>query len=292
MCSLKRSSFRNCATGISWPIDEKRVEALSLGPARHFGVKAFARFDQRREHLERPASRRGFDLLDDRGQALFFHRQIAVRAKLRSRFGEEQPEKMINFGHGRDGRFAAAARDALLDRHARRQAFDQIDIRLFQLFDELPRVGRHAVEKTALAFRKKKIERERRFSRTAQAGDDDHLVARDLERDVLEIMLARAVDRDGVIAALRSETRCSLARLAQCRSLSSCSASEVTSSNPFGSMRGPARPLGITAFAALRGFRTPRRNRPVCDSATLAISSGVPVATIFPPSSPPRARDR
>ena len=89
---------------------------------------------------------------------------------------------MINLRHGRDGRFSAAARDALLDRDARRHAFDQIDIRFFQLLDELPRIGRHAVEKTALPFGEKNIERDRRFPRTAQAGDDHHLVARNLER--------------------------------------------------------------------------------------------------------------
>ena len=85
----------------------------------------------------------------------------------------------------------------------RREAFDQIDIRFFQLLDELPRIGRHAVEKTALAFGEKEIEGDGRFARAAQAGDDDHLVARNSERDVLEVMLARAVDGDRVIAAIR-----------------------------------------------------------------------------------------
>ena len=134
-------------------------------------------------------------------QTLFLDRQIAIGTKLRAGLGEEQPEKMINLRHRGDGRFAAAARDALLDGDAGRHAFDQIDIRLFQLLDELPRVGRHAVEKTALPFGKKNIEREGRFARTAQAGDDHHLVARNIERDVLQVVLARAVDADGVAAS-------------------------------------------------------------------------------------------
>ena len=85
---------------------------------------------------------------------------------------------MVNFRDRGDGRFAATARDALLDRDGRRQAFDQVDIGLFQLLHELPRVGRHAVEKTALAFREEEVEGEGRFARAAQAGDHDHLVAR------------------------------------------------------------------------------------------------------------------
>ena len=116
--------------------------------------------------LSGAAFRRGFDLLHDRGEALFLDRQIAIRAKLRARFGEEQTEEMVNLRDRRDGRFAAAARDALLDRHARRHAFDEIDIRFFELLDELPRVGRHAVEETALPFGEQNVERDGRFSRS------------------------------------------------------------------------------------------------------------------------------
>ena len=152
VCSLNRSSFRKCAIGKSCAIDEQRVESLALGPARHVGVKSFARFDQRRQHLERSAFRRRLDLAHDRGQTLLFHGQIAVRAKLRSGFRKEEPKEMVNLRDRGDGRFAAAARDPLLDGHARRHAFDQIDIRFLELLDELPRVGRHAVEKTALPF--------------------------------------------------------------------------------------------------------------------------------------------
>ncbi len=68
---------------------------------------------------------------------------------------------MINFSDGCDGRFAATARHALLNRHARRQAFDKIDIRLFKLLDELPRVWRHAVQKSALSLGEENVEGER-----------------------------------------------------------------------------------------------------------------------------------
>src|SRR5665213_3145653 len=91
-------------------IDEERVKALALGPARHFGVEPFARFDERREHLERAAAGGRFELPNDGGERLLFHRQIAIRTKLRPGFGEEEPEKMVNFRDRGDGRFAAAAR--------------------------------------------------------------------------------------------------------------------------------------------------------------------------------------
>ena len=71
---------------------------------------------------------------------------------------------MIDFSHSGDRRFPAAARNSLLDGHAGWQTFDQIDVRLLELLDKLPRVGRHAVEKTALPFSKKNVERQGRFA--------------------------------------------------------------------------------------------------------------------------------
>ena len=67
-------------------IDEERVEPLSFRPARDIGVKSFARFDERREHLERSAFRRGLDLFNDRGETLFLDRQDRNPDKIASRF--------------------------------------------------------------------------------------------------------------------------------------------------------------------------------------------------------------
>src|SRR5437588_2225339 len=139
-------------------IDEERVETLALGPARDVGMESLARFHQRRENLERAAFHRSLKLFHDRDQTLFFDRQIAIRAKLRSSFREEEAEEMIDLGHRGHGRFAAAARDALFDRDTRRHAFDEIDIRFLELLDELPRVRRHAVEETTLPFGEENIE--------------------------------------------------------------------------------------------------------------------------------------
>ena len=104
---------------------------------------------------------------------------------------------MVNLRDGRHGRFAAAARDALFDGDARGQPFDEVHVGFFELLHELPRVGRHAVEKTPLAFREEDVEGERRFARTAQARDDDHLAARQVEREVLQIVFPRAAHADG-----------------------------------------------------------------------------------------------
>ena len=165
----------------------------------------------------------------------------------------------------------------------RRQPGDQVHVRLFQLLDELPRIGRHAVEKTALAFREEHIESERRFARAAQTGDDDHLVARDLERDVLEIVLARAVDGDGMIAsASRSGTRVRPPRLAQIRSRSSSSVSEGPSRLVAKRCEVLRRVAEQRAAAALLDEQLAQESSGVRIRDSPRSSSGVPVATSLP----------
>src|SRR5205814_257736 len=56
-------------------------------------------------------------------------------------------------------------------------------------------------------FGKKNIEGESRFAGTTQTSDYHHLITRNLHGDVLEIMLARAVDGDGAIATVHSKGR-------------------------------------------------------------------------------------
>src|SRR5207302_1037013 len=106
---------------------------------------------------------------------------------------------------GRDRRFAATTGDALLNRDTRRQTGDKIDIRSFELLNELPRVRRHAVEKSSLPFGEQNVERECRFTGTAQSGNDHHLIARNFDVDIFQIVLARAVDAD--LAAFVSRFR-------------------------------------------------------------------------------------
>ena len=51
----------------------------------------------------------------------------------------------------------------------------------------------------ALAFRKHDVERERRLARAGHAGDDVPLAERDFERDVLEVVLPGACERQHLV---------------------------------------------------------------------------------------------
>ena len=178
-------------------VHEQRVEALAPRPFRDVGVKALARLHERGEHAHAPAFREHLDAPRDGGGGLRFHGAVAVRAVLHAELREEQAQKVIHLGDCGDGGFPSAARDALLDGDARRQAGDAIHVGLLKLLDELPRVRRHHIEEAPLPLGKKQIERERAFPRSAEAGDDHELIARDGEGDVLQVVLARSVDADG-----------------------------------------------------------------------------------------------
>ena len=66
------------------------------------------------------------------------------------------------------------------------------------LIEELARVGRERFHVAALAFGVDGVEGERGFAGAAEAGDHGEGVARDLDVDVLEIVLACAVHGDAL----------------------------------------------------------------------------------------------
>src|SRR5262249_44177217 len=119
----------------------------------------------------------------------------------------------------------------LLDSDGRRQSADQIDIWFFELFHKLPRIWRHAVEKTALSLGKQDVERDRRFARAAQSGDDHELFPRNFQIDVLEIVLARSATMHGAMRFLQATTS---RRSSRARQLSAGSPSEVQGSRGNG----------------------------------------------------------
>ena len=112
----------------------------------------------------------------------------------------KQAEVIVNLGGGGDDGARAGAGAALFDGDGRRQALDEIHLRLLHLVEELAGVGGEAFDVFALALGVNRVERERRLAAAAQAGDDHQLVARDVQREVFEIVLTRAADADEFLA--------------------------------------------------------------------------------------------
>jgi hypothetical protein len=136
------------------------------------------------------------DLIDDLLYGLSDDRDAVVRTMWDSDAREQQAQVVVDLGDGAHGRPRIARRSLLVDRHRRRESFDEVDVRLLHLSEELARVGRQGFNVAALSFGVDRVERERRLPRSREARDHDHLVAWDLDVDVLEVVLARALDVD------------------------------------------------------------------------------------------------
>ena len=125
-------------------------------------------------------------LTDDR---LASHR--IVRAPHR---GVEKSQVVIDFRGRSDGRTRIGCGRPLFDGDGRREALDVIDFRLLHLIEKLARIGGKAFDVLSLALRVEGVKSQRGFSRSAQAGNNHKLVARDLHVEVLQIVLPRSLD--------------------------------------------------------------------------------------------------
>src|SRR5262249_25371774 len=99
--------------------------------------------------------------------------------------------------HGADRRAGIGADCLLIDGDDRGKAVDKIDVRLLELPDESFRECRHRREQPPLPFGIERVESERRFARPAHAGDDDKLVARNLDVDVSKVVFAGPTNFNG-----------------------------------------------------------------------------------------------
>ncbi len=126
------------------------------------------------------------------------HRLAAALAIERRRAREQQLQMVVELRHRADGRARGAHRVGLVDGDGRWNARDRIDLRLVHAIEKLPRVRREGLDVTALAFGVQRVENERGLAGAGHARDDDELVERNVEVEVLEIVLARAAHEDGI----------------------------------------------------------------------------------------------
>ena len=138
--------------------------------------------------------------LEDQVDRLAGDRTATLRTVRDTNVGEEQTEIVVDLGDGPDGGARVGAGGLLLDRDGRRQALDQIDIRLLDLLEELPRVGRQRLDVAPLPFRINGVEGERRLARPGETGDDDQTVTRQADIDTLQVVDAGAAHLDVIVS--------------------------------------------------------------------------------------------
>jgi hypothetical protein len=74
-----------------------------------------------------------------------------------------------------------------------------IDVRFLHLPEELPGVGGERFDVATLTLGEDGVEGQRALARSGQPGQDDELVARNVDVDVLEIVLPGAAHADPVV---------------------------------------------------------------------------------------------
>ena len=177
-------------------VDLDPLEALLLELRQLLAVLALAAADDRREQVEARAFRQRHDAVDHLRDGLALDRQAGRRRVGHADARVEQPHVVVDLGDGADGRARVPRGRLLLDGDGRRQAVDLVDVRLLHHLQELAGIGRQRFDVAALALGVDRVEGERRFAGAGQAGEHDQVVARQVEVDVLEVVLARPADRD------------------------------------------------------------------------------------------------
>src|SRR5207245_11389134 len=117
---------------------------------------------------------------------------------------EKKLEVVVQLGHRAYSRAGRTHGVGLVDGDRGGDPLDRVDLGLVHAVEELPRVGAESLDVAPLPFGGERVENERGFPRPRDAGHDDELVRRYLEREILEVVLAGAADDDrGVGAALQ-----------------------------------------------------------------------------------------
>uniref|UniRef100_A0A0N4Z8C9 LigA n=1 Tax=Parastrongyloides trichosuri TaxID=131310 RepID=A0A0N4Z8C9_PARTI len=185
--------------GIEFAIDLQPLEALTL-PLGHFLlVLALAAANDRRQQQDALAVGQGGQLVDHLADGLALDRQAGGGRIGNAYARPEQTHIVVDFGDGADGRARVLRRRLLFDRDGRGQALDQVHVRLAHQLQELARIGRQALDIATLALGIDGVERQRGFARPRQAGHDHQLLARNVEIDALEVMLAGAANANEVM---------------------------------------------------------------------------------------------
>ena len=123
-------------------------------------------------------------------------RPAAVRAMPLPDPGEEHAEIVVDLGDRADRRPRVAAAGLLLDRDRRAQPVDPVDLGLGHLAQELAGVAREALDVPPLPLGIERVKRQRALARARDAGQADQLAPRQDQRDVAQVVLARAPDHD------------------------------------------------------------------------------------------------
>ena len=114
---------------------------------------------------------------------------------------EDDPEHRVGVGGGADGGADVGAHPLLVEDDRRRQPFERVDVGPRQRRHEALHERAVGLVDQPLRFRGDRAEHQRALARARNAGEHGQPALRDVEADVLEVVLARAADLDGAPVA-------------------------------------------------------------------------------------------
>ncbi len=173
-------------------------EALAEKLFKILLIFAFSAANDGREDHDALAFRQRQDLLQDLFGALARDFDAASGAMRNADGGIEYAQVVVNFRDGSDRGARAAIGGFLLDGNGGAEAIDGIDFGALHLVQELAGVGRERFHVAALALGVDSVESKRGLAGAAESGDHGEGIARDLDVDVFEIVLASAVHGDAL----------------------------------------------------------------------------------------------
>ena len=103
--------------------------------------------------------------------------------------GVQHAQVIVDLRDRAHGRPRAAAGGLLLDRNRRAQPVDRVHLGPLHLVQELARVGRQRFHIAPLSLRVDRVEGQRRLAGAAQPRDHGEGIARDLDVDILQVVL-------------------------------------------------------------------------------------------------------
>ena len=179
-------------------VDAKAHIALGLHLRKQVAELALAIARHRCEHHDLGISRQGQRGIDHLRDGLGRQR-VAVGGAVRCAGArEQQAQVVVDLGDGADRGTRVVAGGFLLDGDGGREALDHIDIGLVHARQKLAGIGREAFHIAALALGIEGVKGERGLARPGQPGDHHQLIAGDVQVDVLQVVGARATNRDAL----------------------------------------------------------------------------------------------
>jgi hypothetical protein len=115
--------------------------------------------------------------------------------------GVEKTQVIVNLSDRPDGRPGIFGGCFLFYGYGRRQAFDDVHVRLIHLFQKLAGVGGKGFHVSALAFGVYGVKGQRRLPRPGQAGNDHQGISGDVGVYVFQVMFSGSA-HDNVVQGL------------------------------------------------------------------------------------------